>query len=162
MQFFGHCKTLQEIKETYRNLAKQHHPDRGGSKEMMQAINVEYEFATASMLKKGSFSQEDTDKEMNFSKAYQEAIDAIINLPDITIELVGWWIWVTGNTYPVREILHTAKFHWAPQKKAWYFHTEEFKVLRGSNKSLDEIKDKYGSKPISERNQKRKLNKTKQ
>lgn len=157
MQFFKHCTSLQEIKDTYRSLAKIHHPDKGGDKATMQAINVEYEFATAQMLSKGSFSQKEADKEMNFSRAYQEAINAIIKLPDITIELVGWWIWVTGTTKPYKDILHKAGFKWAPKKVAWFFRTEEFKVLRGGKKSLDEIKDKYGCQTVSDSRRSRKI-----
>lgn len=37
--YFEGCSTLQDVKELYRTLAKQHHPDRGGNLETMQAIN---------------------------------------------------------------------------------------------------------------------------
>src|SRR6185312_12187162 len=35
--------TLAEIKKAYRNLAKTHHPDRGGSEEKMKQLNEAYE-----------------------------------------------------------------------------------------------------------------------
>ncbi|PHM09207.1 J domain-containing protein [Nostoc sp. 'Peltigera malacea cyanobiont' DB3992] len=35
----------EEIKEAYRKLARQHHPDNGGSADQMAAINASYEQA---------------------------------------------------------------------------------------------------------------------
>ena len=40
MNYFTHCKTLDELKAEYRRLAKQNHPDLGGSTEEMQRINA--------------------------------------------------------------------------------------------------------------------------
>jgi len=41
--YFINCKTLDEVKKLYKNLALQHHPDRpGGNTEVMQRINAEY------------------------------------------------------------------------------------------------------------------------
>ena len=37
--------TLEELKKQYTDLAKLHHPDRGGNNETMQEINLEYERA---------------------------------------------------------------------------------------------------------------------
>lgn len=43
MKYFANIKTLDELKAQYRRLAMQYHPDRGGSTEIMQQINAEYE-----------------------------------------------------------------------------------------------------------------------
>lgn len=40
----------------------------------------------------------------------------------IEIELVGSWIWVSGNTYPVKEQLKEAGIFWAGKKKKWYLN----------------------------------------
>lgn len=37
------CVPMVDVRRAYRRLALQHHPDRGGSLEMMQAINAAYE-----------------------------------------------------------------------------------------------------------------------
>lgn len=42
MTYFDHCKTIEEIKLEYKRLASIHHPDKGGTLEIMQEINVEY------------------------------------------------------------------------------------------------------------------------
>ncbi len=43
MTYFKNITSLIELKKQYRALAKQHHPDRGGSTEAMQEINKEFE-----------------------------------------------------------------------------------------------------------------------
>jgi len=149
MKFFNHCTTLEEVKTTYKQLAMQHHPDRGGDKATMQAINAEYAYASACILKGAGLSEEETEQQIKFSEEYQQVIEKIIFLPDIAIELVGLWIWVTGKTRPVKEQLKAAGLFYASKKMAWYYRSEDFKVKKGGKKTLDEIRDKYGSQSIN-------------
>lgn len=41
--FFDKVRTPEEAKALYRELAKKYHPDKGGSTEIMQAINNQYQ-----------------------------------------------------------------------------------------------------------------------
>jgi hypothetical protein len=43
MRYFQNITSLAGLKKQYRTLAKEHHPDRGGSTETMQVINREFE-----------------------------------------------------------------------------------------------------------------------
>lgn len=152
MKFFNDCKTLDAVKARYRKLAFEFHPDRGGEKETMQAINTEYAFATAKLVSGANLSQQESDKEMQFSEEYRLIVEQIIHLPEIRIELVGLWIWVTGNTKPVRKELKEAGLYYASKKEAWYYRSGYLKEFRGGKKSLDEIRSKYGSEEINSRN----------
>ena len=154
MKYFQECKTIEEIKAKYKQLAKQHHPDCGGDTATMQAINVEYDYACASVLKGENLTQEETDEQMRMSEEYRAVIEKIMPLTGIVIEVVGNWIWVTGATYPVRKELKAAGLFYASRKVAWYYRAEEFKTT-GSNKTLDEIKAKYGSETVHQRNHNR-------
>ncbi len=154
MKFFKDCNTLDEVKAAYKKLAFEHHPDRGGDTAIMQAINAEYAFATAKLLKGANLSEEETEQQIKFSEEYRAIIEQIAHLPGIIIELVGLWIWVTGETYPLRKELKAAGLFFAPKKQAWYYRSEDLKELRGSRKSLDEIRSKYGSEVISGNRQK--------
>lgn len=149
MKWFNECKSLDEVKATYKKLAKQFHPDLGGDTVTMQEINKEYAFASAKAIKGANLSEEETEHEILSSEAYRKAIEAIIYLDGITIELVGWWIWVTGLTRPVKDTLKAAGFFFASKKTAWYFRTAEYKVNKGGKKSLDEIRAKYGSEVLN-------------
>ena len=40
--FFTDCRTIEEVKNRYRDLAKKYHPDLGGDTATMQFINAEY------------------------------------------------------------------------------------------------------------------------
>ncbi len=42
MEFFKGIQTEEDLKKTYRKLVKQHHPDKGGSNEIMKMINYQY------------------------------------------------------------------------------------------------------------------------
>ncbi|MES2375378.1 MAG: J domain-containing protein [Bacteroidota bacterium] len=148
MGWFNGCQTLEEVKVQYKKLAKQYHPDLGGDTLTMQGINKEYAFATAKAVKGADLSDEEAENEILSSEAYRAAIEQIIHLDGITIELVGYWLWVTGNTFPVRLMLKAAGFLFASKKMAWYFRTAEYKVSKGSGKSLEEIRSKYGSEVL--------------
>lgn len=155
MKWFNECGTLEEVKATYKKLAKQYHPDLGGDTATMQQINTEYAFASAKVIKGANLSEEQTESEILSSEAYRQAIEKVIHLDGITIELVGYWLWATGNTYPVRATLKDAGFMFASKKMAWYFRTAEYKVSKGGKKSLDEICNKYGSEILNEDKPKR-------
>ncbi len=148
MKFFQDCKTLDDVKTLYRKLAHKYHPDHGGDMIIMQELSTEYAYATAKLIKDGNLSAEDSDKEMRFSEEYRKIIEQIIHLPGIVIELVGLWIWVTGKTKPVHKELSAAKLFYASKKKAWYYRSDHLKAKLGSKKSLDEIRNKYGSEVV--------------
>jgi hypothetical protein len=156
MKYFKECKTIDEVKALYKKLAKENHPDLGGDTVIMQAINNEYAFACARLAKGAGLSDAEADEEIKLSELYRAAIEKIIHLPGIVIEIVGHWIWVTGNTRPVKEKLKAAHFFFASKKCAWYFRSEEFKT-RGSNKSLEEIRRKYGSEKVNSRRKEKAL-----
>jgi len=134
----------------YKQLAKLHHPDCGGNTETMQAINTEYPQACARVLKGENMTSDDTEEQIRMSEEYRAVIELLIGLPGIIIEVVGNWIWVTGNTKPVKQQLKAAGLFFASKKVAWYYRAEEYKTT-GSKKSLDEIREKYGSEKVNSR-----------
>jgi len=147
MKYFNNCKTLEEVKTLYRELAKEHHPDMGGDTATMQEINREYAYACAFIAKGSGLSDEQVDQELKLSEEYRAVIEKIIHLPGITIELIGNWIWVTGNTKPVKETLKDARFIWHKKKEAWFYRNEAFKG-RGTGAPLEQIRAKYGSQTV--------------
>jgi len=153
MKWFKECITLDEVKALYKKLAKQYHPDLGGDTATMQAINREYAFASAKVISGSGLSDEETAEEFRFSEEYRIALEKIIYLEGIMVELVGHWIWVTGNTRKHKEVLKDAGYFFASKKLAWYFRTGEYKSNRGGKKNLDEIRTKYGSEIISKSGQ---------
>lgn len=151
IHYFEGVTTIEEAKKRYRTLAKEHHPDKGGDAEIMKLINAQYDFICAKILKGENHTTETFNEEWEASQQFKNRINAIINLNGITIEIVGLWIWVTGNTYPVKNELKSAGYFFASKKVAWYWRPEHAAGGRGNN-TLDEIKSKYGSTVVNNTN----------
>jgi len=145
MKWFTNVHNMDELKATYRELVKKHHPDCGGNVADMQEINVEYD----KLVERFSRSENDfTDDQHNAAEeaeAYRDIINALINFPGLQIEICGCWIWVSGNTYAAREILKQQGFSWANKKKMWYWHRPEDTIGKHRTATMEQIRSKYGS-----------------
>lgn len=147
--FFQGCFNETEIKARYRDLCRVHHPDCGGDTRTMQDVNAEYKDALRGEYRKTK-SDEATESAIEADERAAEVLAQIITLPDIFIEIVGRWIWVTGMTFEVREQLKVAGLKWASKKRAWHWHAPE-DSCRGGKKDLDEIRAKYGTRAVESR-----------
>mgnify|MGYP001570856200 CR=1 FL=1 len=148
MNYFKDCFTEQQIKARYRELCKLHHPDLGGSEEIMKQVNLAYEERLRMEFRKG-MSDDDAESFVDLERELAKKIAEIIGLQGVIIELVGRWMWVTGDTFPVRQILKAAQFCFASKKRAWFFHLPQDTCPSRAKKSLEEIKSKYGSRVYS-------------
>lgn len=81
-------------------------------------------------------------------KALRETLEKIINFNGIEIQVIGQWIWVSGNTYKYKKELKEIGFKWASQKKMWHWHSELFRKKSRKTLSIIEIKSYYGSTKI--------------
>lgn len=146
MKYFHNINTLEELRTAYRTLLKKFHPDNGGSEEATKEINLEYEKLFQLLKDRSGADQKkyNTQEDENL----REVLQQIINL-NVNIEICGSWIWVSGNTYPVKESLKAAGFKFSKNKKAWYWHSGEY-TRRGRKVSLDYIRSKYGSETVKE------------
>jgi hypothetical protein len=139
---------LDELKKEYWKLAKRLHPDTPtGNEEAYKAMQNEYDNLTDHFLKSGNFTTAEAKNEIELDEVYKEIISVLIPYEDIKIELIGTWIWVSGNTYPIREVIKKANFKFAPVKKMWYFHFGDRSKSKG-DMNIDQIRSKYGSKDV--------------
>jgi hypothetical protein len=146
--FFVGCYDEAALKTRFRDLCKIHHPDRGGDLATMQALNAAYECALRGEFRK-TMSDDDAEEAVNMSVAVAAKVAEIIGLEGLILEIVGRWLWVTGDTFTHRGALKTAGLWFASKKRAWYWHTPEDSVPRGGKKSLEEIRSTYGSQRIN-------------
>ena len=144
MNFFTNCFTEAEIKARYRDLCKQHHPDLGGNEETMKAVNLAYEDRLRGEFRK-SMDNDRAEQTVDLEREVAAKVAEIIRLQGIIIELVGRWIWVTGDTFSVKDTLKAAGLFWASKKRAWYWHKPEDTCSSRAGRSLEDIKAKYGS-----------------
>ena len=110
---FTNISSIQELKKRYKELALKFHPDReGGDTATMQEINNEYQY----FCDHPTFEfKHEGDKDDLF--IYPDVINKIINLQGIIIELIGAWLWVSGDTRPHRIVLKESGFWFAPKNK---------------------------------------------
>jgi curved DNA-binding protein CbpA len=157
MKHFHNITNLADLRREYHRLALLNHPDRGGCEETMKGINNEFEFLSKKLINADStFTQERKNYEYKVSEDLQYIIDQIINLIGIEIEIIGSWVWLTGNTYPNREAIKEAGFNFSRQKSAWYWHAGDYRKRNGKMSSLDDVRDFWGSEKIAQRRQEEK------
>ena len=158
-KYFENINTLEELRKQYKELLKQHHPDNGGNLETMQEINAEYDrlFKILKDQHENNCSSDraNTSTDYNSMKydyaedeKMREMLNKIIHFDGIDIELVGAWIWVSGNTYAYKKDLKELGFKWASKKKMWYWHSEAFRKRSRKTLSMEDIRNYYGSTEI--------------
>jgi hypothetical protein len=144
---FSEVTGINEAKKVYKTLAKKLHPDVGGSEEEFKLLNAIYN----DFIENKIYFSNDFKIDLELEKI----ISQILHFENIIIELVGSWIWVSGETKDIKEKLKELSFKWASKKKMWYFG--EMKGKSHGEKSLDEIKGKYGCKKVKNDYQKKAL-----
>jgi len=140
--YFENCKDLQDIKKTYRDLALKLHPDKGGNTQDMQELNAQYEAVLKNPFFK--FADQDEEEQAEFIK-YPDIINKIAGLTGIVIEIIGNWIWISGNTFFHKKYLKESGFFFAPKKIMWYYRPAEYKSTNRDPLTIDQIRNKYGS-----------------
>ena len=149
LKYFKNCTTKEECKKMYKKLAFKHHPDRGGDLDTMKEINNDFDWIMKNGIFKSAKAKKDTKKDYAFSSSqFKDIIEALIKLEGIEIEITGCFIWVTGNTYPQKDIIKSLGFRYSKNKKAWYIAPPEYFAQKRSYKksySMNDIRSKYGS-----------------
>ena len=150
VDFFKGFLTVEEIKIEYKRLARLHHPDLGGDLETMKALNNAYEAALKScngQKSTGSGGREHTYK--YDSDIENEVMNFIYNflalgLSGVQADLIGVWVWITGDTKPHRDALKALGCRWNPSRACWYFRPISCAGSYGRGGSLEELASKYG------------------
>ena len=137
---FRSVAELTEAKKLYKQLAKKLHPDVGGDDESFKALNAVYNNVIEHNL---YFSNE-----YKFDLEIEKIISQILHFENIEIEVIGKWIWISGETREIKETLKNLGFKWASKKKMWYFG-ELQKSSNRREKSIEEIKATYGSQKVA-------------
>ncbi len=135
------ANNIDELKTQYKELCKLNHPDIGGDAEVMKEINAEYD----EVLKTLEAFNEDNIQ-------YRSIIETLSNINGINIEICGSWVWVSGNTFPVKNEIKNAGLKFSGKKKMWYWHPEGYKRNHRKNFSIDEIRQIHGSKIVKDSN----------
>ncbi|MDK2062759.1 hypothetical protein PT520_09545 [Aliarcobacter butzleri] len=139
-KLFKEVTELVEAKKLYKNLAKKLHPDVGGDEESFKALNAVYNH----ILEHGLFFSSETSFDLDIEKI----ISQVLHFENIEIEVVGKWIWISGDTRAIKETLKNLGFKWASKKMMWYYG-ELLKCKSRKEKSIEEIRLTYGSQKVA-------------
>ena len=143
---FKNVEGINEAKKIYKNLAKKLHPDMvGGDEESFKLLNAIY----TDLIEHKIYFSNDFKIDLELEKI----ISLILHFENITIELVGSWIWVSGDTKEIKDKLKELGFKWAMKKKMWFYG--EMKGRNPNEKSMEEIKSKYGSETLKTNDKKK-------
>ena len=145
--FFKGIETLEDLKRQYRTLALQNHPDRGGDVEVMKAINNEYDklFAQVKDTHKNKEGETYTKENPETAEEFKDIIDKLIKMQGVEIEVIGCFIWLSGNTKEHKEAIKALGFRWHSKKKMWYKAPECYKRWGKKEYSMNEIRGMYGT-----------------
>ena len=158
MKHFSSVTSLDDLKLQYKKLAFKNHPDRGGKTEVMQEINSEYEQLLNRIINEASKDQYQDSSEngrgfwssrsehSEVEKKVKQAIDAIINLDGLDIEIIGVWVWVSGDTKQHKDKLKEAGFVWNRVQCKWVFIGK--KSNGRGRMTLDQMRDLHGSQKV--------------
>ena len=153
MKYFKNIETLEELKKEYKKLAFKLHPDvnqeRDTTKEFQQMQN-EYEklFNQVKNIRRNEKGEKYTKETSETMEEFEEIIDKIIHFKNVNIEIIGSWIWLTGDTKTYKDIVKELGFKWSKNKVAWYYHKDKFKKRSNRTLTLDDIREKFGSEKI--------------
>jgi len=158
MKHFSSVTSLDELKRQYKKLAFKNHPDRGGKTEVMQEINNEYEQLLNRIINEASKDQYQDSSEnghgfwssrsehSEVEKKVKQAIDAIINLDGLDIEIIGVWVWVSGDTKQHKDKLKEAGYVWNRVQCKWVFIGK--KSNGRGRMTLDQMRELHGSQKV--------------
>ncbi len=158
MKWFRNINTLDELRTMYRKLALLHHPDRGGSTQDMQEINAEYELLSKKLINSNTtFSEGRKYYEHSVSAEIMQKINQILFFEDVTIEIIGSWIWISGNTKPIKELLKERGFRFSNNKTAWYWYYGDYRKMSHKSFSMDDIRAMWGTEEVEKQKMKSQL-----
>ena len=138
-----------QIKQAYRKACAKYHPDKNPSGlEMMKAVNVAYSYLIEISYDGSVKPFEGEECNVNYGDSLFDAINAVIDLPGIIIEVCGSWVWISGNTKEYKDRIKEAGYKWASKKFMWYFRPADYKSHNRGSWDMDKIRENYGSSKV--------------
>lgn len=145
--YFENVTTAEELKKAFHEWVKKLHPDNGGDIEAFKAMKAQYEKLAGKV-----WTTHKTQDGKTYEKAqtqtpqeFAEMIEKLRQFENITIEILGSWIWVSGETVAIKEQLKELHFFYSRNKKVWFFNGDEKKKRARSNyNDYNSLKDHWG------------------
>ncbi len=94
----------------------------------------------------------------DMGQEWQEIIHKLLTLKmeNVSIEVIGAFLWVSGNTKPYKEELKALNMKWSNNKKSWYLAPDGYKKRSKKKYNMSDIRNMYGSQVVKEEQAKQK------
>lgn len=157
-KYFGNCKTAEEAKATFVQKMKELRGSNSFSAtETFEELKKEF---SATWMQVGNWHQNhktgvlfkddnvlNEDDAISFMNEIDTRLIALFEMSGITIEILGRWIYVSGNTKPYKDRLGKGGkgvaglgFKWNNQKGVWVYNPDPQKRVYHKYDSMDEIR----------------------
>lgn len=155
MKYFTKCTCIEDAKKLYKELCLKWHPDISKAENataIMQEINAEWEKVFTKLkdthrnAKGETYTASQTTNET--FEEYRDILEKIIHFQNVKIEIIGTWIWVSGDTKPYKEVLKEMKFNWSANKKAWAWHCEPYAKKSRKKFDMNSLRNMWGCEEI--------------
>lgn len=130
------CTTWEELKTAYVEWATKCDTEtsqqflNGAFEEVAKLVKDQHKTKDGkSYTKEPELSPED----------FRTLMAELLNIDGITVEILGSWIWVSGNTKANKDALKQCGFRFSGKKQAWY------KAPEGTKRMGRRYKSKYAS-----------------
>lgn len=146
MTYFKGIKTIEDLKEKYRDLCKQLHPDNGGDTRAFQDMRNEFTDMfnrLKNVHRKAAAQDQEEEATEEAPEAFADIIAKVAGF-DVDIEIIGHWVWLSGNTYAYKDGIKAAGFFWSTKHKKWYWNGGTHKSKKHSKMNMDTIKLVHG------------------
>lgn len=139
--------TEKDIKTTYKKLALKYHPDRNPlGNELMKAVNTAFDFLMTNIDKINQFQSSNENDRYNYSEELENILKTLSDMSGVIFEVIGNWVWISGETREHKNTLKELGCRWAAKKKQWFYRPEEHKSrFNRKEHSIDEIREMYGT-----------------
>ena len=116
-------------------------------REKVKQIFTEYQeaFNRLKNTHKNHEGQTYTKETNETPEQFADLIRTLTKFNGCTVELIGSWIWVSGNTKEYKDQLKELNFRWSKNKAAWYFHEGEYHRSGKKVYDLETIRSMYGA-----------------
>lgn len=139
--------TEKDIKAAYRKAALKYHPDRNPlGAELMKAVNAAFDVLMANIDKINQFQSTDEYARYNYGDDLEKVLNVLSGLSGLVFEVIGNWVWISGETLTHKETLKEIGCKWAAKKKQWFYRPDEHKSYWNREEhTIEEIRAKYGT-----------------